>query len=306
MIITESGKISDELYVIGPAAIPVYLLDGPVPVLFDGGFTALAQLYETEIRKILGNRKPEYLFLTHSHFDHIGAVSHFKQAWPGLKTGGSLRCGEILSKPNAIQLIKDLNLEGTKNLKKMGFSPLHEHPFESFDLDILVQPGKETALSPRLTLIGLHTPGHTRDFISYWIPEKKILIASEAVACYQNDGSVQTEFLVDFDACLDSLKIIKTLEPDILCTGHHAVFTGEDALRHVAASVKAANDYLAMAEGFLNEEKGDIDRTVSSVKALEWDGRPWPKQPESAYLLNTRQRVKTIWARMNRRQGETG
>jgi glyoxylase-like metal-dependent hydrolase (beta-lactamase superfamily II) len=299
MIITESGKISDELYVIGPAAIPVYLVDGPVPVLFDGGFTALAQLYETKVREILGNRKPEYLFLTHSHFDHIGAVSHFKQAWPDLKIGGSLRCGEILSKPNAIQLIKDLNLEGTKNLKKMGVSPLHEHPFESFDLDILVQPGKETALSPQLTLIGLHTPGHTRDFISYWIPEKKILIASEAVACYQNDGSVQTEFLVDFDACLDSLKIIKTLEPDILCTGHHAVFTGEDALMHISASVKAANDYLAMAEGFLNEEKGDIDRTVSSVKALEWDGRPWPKQPESAYLLNTRQRVKTIWARMN-------
>jgi glyoxylase-like metal-dependent hydrolase (beta-lactamase superfamily II) len=299
MIITESGKISDELYVIGPAAIPVYLIDGPVPVLFDGGFTALAQLYETKVREILGNRKPEYLFLTHSHFDHIGAVSHFKQAWPDLKIGGSLRCGEILSKPNAIQLIKDLNLEGTKNLKKMGVSPLHEHPFESFDLDILVQPGKKTALSPQLTLIGLHTPGHTRDFISYWIPEKKILIASEAVACYQNDGSVQTEFLVDFDACLDSLKIIQTLEPDILCTGHHAVFTGEDALRHISASVKAANDYLAMTEGFLNEEKGDIDRTVSSVKAMEWDGRPWPKQPESAYLLNTRQRVKTIWARMN-------
>ncbi|MCM2287006.1 MAG: MBL fold metallo-hydrolase [Desulfobacula sp.] len=306
MIITKSGKISDELYVIGPAAIPVYLLDGPVPVLFDGGFTALAQLYEAEIRNILGNKKPEYLFLTHSHFDHIGAVSHFKQAWPELKIGGSLRCREILSKPNAIQLIKDLNLEGTKNLKKMGVSPLHEQPFESFDLDILIQAGEKTPLSPQLTLIGLHTPGHTRDFISYWIPEKKILVASEAVACYQNDGSVQTEFLVDFDAYLESLKIIKTLEPDILCAGHHAVFTGKEAQGHISASVKAANDYLAMTESFLKEGKGDIDRTVSSVKALEWDGRPWPKQPESAYLLNTRQRVKTIWARMNQYERETG
>jgi 2-aminobenzoylacetyl-CoA thioesterase len=303
MIITKTGKISDELYVIGLPEIPVYLLDGPAPVLFDAGFTALAHHYETGIKEILKDRKPEYLFLTHSHFDHIGAAGHFKNIWPDLQLGGSLRCHEILVKQKAIQLIRDLNIEGTKSLKKMGIHNLNEQPFESFDLDLFIKHEQEIELSSNLSVKAFNTPGHTWDFMSYWIPEKKILIASETVACYHNNGYLQPEFLVDFDAYLESLKKIQTMGATILCAGHYAVFTDEDALEHIHASVKAANDYLTMAEGFLDREKGDIDRTVLKVKAVEWDSRPWPKQPESAYLLNTRQRVKTIWQRMNKHRG---
>jgi hypothetical protein len=58
-----------------------------------------------------------------------------------------------------------------------------------------------------------------------------------------------------------------------------------------------------MTEAFLVQEKGDVDRVVGLVKAVEWDPRPWPKQPESAYVLNTRQRVTTIQNRMAQRQG---
>jgi len=46
MIIQETGEIDDGFYVVGSAGVPVYLLDGPVPVLFDAGLTAGAYLYE--------------------------------------------------------------------------------------------------------------------------------------------------------------------------------------------------------------------------------------------------------------------
>ena len=304
MIIKESGEISDDLYVIGPPAIPVYLLDGLNPVIFDAGFTALAHEYETCIKEILGDRKPAYLFLTHSHFDHIGAVSHFKSIWPKLQIAGSVRCHEILLKQKAIKLIRDLNLEGTKNLKKMGIHPLNEQPFEPFDIDILITPDQKIELSSDIIVTAFNTPGHTWDFMSYWIPKKKILIASEAVACCESNGYLQPEFLVDFDAYLLSLRKIKNLDAKILCAGHHAVFTGKDAPGHIQASVKAANDYLTMTQDFLVQEKGNLDCTVLRIKAVEWDNRPWPKQPESAYLLNTSQRVKIIWERMNKHGGD--
>jgi glyoxylase-like metal-dependent hydrolase (beta-lactamase superfamily II) len=300
MIIKKKGKISDDLYVIGSPAAPVYLLDGPAPVIFDGGFTALTLQYETGIKDVLGTRKPAYLFLTHSHFDHVGAVSHFKNIWPKLRIGGSVRCREILLKQNAIQLIKKLSIEGTKNFKRMNVHPLNETPFEPFDFDIIITPDQKIELSDNLTLMAIHTPGHTWDFMSYWIPQKKILIASEAVAIYENDGYIQPEFLVDFDAYRDSLKKIQTFGAKILCAGHHAVFTNNDVMGHICASLEAADTYLTTTEGLLVQEKGDIDRTVFRVKAAEWDNRSWPKQPESAYLLNTRQRVKTIWNRMKK------
>jgi len=300
MIIQETGKIGDGFYVIGSAALPVYMLDGPVPVLFDAGMTAGAFLYEDGIKEILGEREPKFLFLTHSHFDHVGSVSHFKEVWPDLKISGSVRCSEILLKSKAVQLIRDLNFEGAKNIKKLGFAPINEKGFESFGLDILVQPDQTIDLTPELRVVALNTPGHTWDFMSYWIPEKKILIASEAVATYENKGYLQPEFLVDFDAYIDSLNRLENLGATIVCTGHHAVFTDEDAKAHIRHSVRAANDYLSMTAEFLTREKGDIEQAVLRVKAEEWDNRPWPKQPESAYLLNTWQRVNTIWKRMNR------
>lgn len=72
-------------------------------------------------------------------------------------------------------------------------------------------------------------------------------------------------------------------------------------MAHIRNSLKVAKDYLTMTEGFLAQEKGDMNQVISRVKAVEWDNRPWPKQPESAYILNTRQRVKTVWKRMNKK-----
>ena len=300
MIIQETGKIGNGLYVVGSAGVPVYLLDGPVPVLFDAGLTAGAFLYEAGIRQILGERVPEYLFLTHSHFDHVGSASHFKDVWPNLKIGGAVRCSEVLQKPKAIQLIRDLNVEGVKLIKDSGVEPVNEKGFESFKLDILLQPNQTIDLGPGLSVVALNTPGHTWDFMSYWIPEKKILVASEAVATSEAKGYLQPEFLVDFDAYIDSLKVLKKLDAEILCLGHYSVFTGEDAVTHIENSFHAAMDYLTMTEQFLVQEKGNVEKTVELVKKAEWDPRPWPKQPESAYLLNTWQRVNTIWNRMNR------
>lgn len=298
MIIKETGKISEDFYVTGSPIAPVYLLDGSAPVLFDAGITPFARHYERDIKEILKDRTPACLLLTHSHFDHIGAASHFKKIWPGLQIAGSAPCGDVLSKQKAIQLIRNLNLEGLKSLKKMGVPDVNELPFEPFEIDLIVKP--ETGADLPRHIKAIHTPGHTRDLMSYWIPDGRILVASEAVAGYQKDGYPQVEFLVDFDAYLDSLTIIKTLGANILCPGHQVVFTGRDVALHIEASFEAAHAYLAMTERYLELENGDIDRTVSRIKARQWDGIPWPKQPESPYLINTRQRVKTIWERMNR------
>jgi 2-aminobenzoylacetyl-CoA thioesterase len=302
MIIQETGQIGDGFYVVGSASVPVYLLDGPVPVLFDAGLTAGAFLYEAGIKQVLGERAPNYLFLTHSHFDHVGSVSYFKDIWPDLKVGGSVRCSEVLQKTKAVQLLRDLNVEGIKVLKDSGLEPINEKRFESFELNIVVQPDQTIEIESGLSVMVLNTPGHTWDFMSYWMPEKKILVASEAVATYEANGYLQPEFLVDFDAYINSLKVLKKLGAKILCPGHHVVFTDEDAVAHIEKSFLAAREYLNMTEKFLVQEKGEIKKAVELLKKWEWDPRPWPKQPESAYLLNTWNRVNTIWNRMNRNE----
>ena len=47
----KTGKVTTDFYVIGSSVMPVYLLDAPVPVLFDAGVTALAEIYVNDIKK---------------------------------------------------------------------------------------------------------------------------------------------------------------------------------------------------------------------------------------------------------------
>ena len=105
MIIKNTGKIVDDLYMVGHPAMPVYLLDGENPAVFDAGLAFFGNLYTADIHGIIGNRSLRYCFLSHSHFDHCGSVSILKKNFPGLKVLASEKAKNVLDRPNAIKLM---------------------------------------------------------------------------------------------------------------------------------------------------------------------------------------------------------
>ena len=299
MRIDWTGKIIDGFYVLGHASVPVYLLDGPFPALFDAGFTGLARVYEKGILEVLGTRPPSYLFLTHAHWDHIGSAAYFKSVWPQLQIAGSKRARDIVTQPKALRWIRELNQNAIGTLKTWGVPQVYEEMFEPPTFDQVMNPGQAIELGPELSVNVIPTPGHTWDFLSYWVPEKKILVASEAAGCDN-----VSEFLVDYDVYKTSLETLSQLDVEVLCTGHHMVLTGADARKHLLDSFDQAADYVARVERFLLDEDGDVDRVVQRVKTQEWDPKPLPKQPEKAYLMNTKARVQTVLKRMVKKRGE--
>ncbi|MBI5441954.1 MAG: MBL fold metallo-hydrolase [Deltaproteobacteria bacterium] len=297
MIFTRAGEVVPGFHALGNRHTPCYLLDAPRPALFDAGFAFLAQSYADGARRVLGGRSPEVLFLTHMHFDHCGGAGALKEAFPGLRIAASAEAGQILARPRARELIGRLNEEARALAPSIGLAQANEAQFLPFEVEAVLQDSDVIDLGGGLSVRVLATPGHTRDFLSYYLPERRILIASEAVGCGDRFGNITAEFVFDYDAYLTSLRRLSSLEVEVLCPGHEQVYVGEDAARFLEASLRETERFRVWVEELLAEEQGEVERVVARIKTVQWDPVPEPKQPLGAYLLSTEARVRMLAAR---------
>lgn len=300
MIINKTGQIIENFYSIGHPAIPVFLMDGSHPIIFDAGIAFLGEIYAGDIKKILGDRQVEYLFLTHAHFDHCGSVSILKKHFPLMKVITSKKAKDILGRPNAIKLIKALNQASEKIAGDIKIDFASSGEFKPFEIDETVKDNDTFKISNGLNIKVIETPGHTSDCLSYYIQEKKILISSEAAGQSDLTGYIVSDCLLDYDQYFSSMKRLSLLDIEILCPGHLFVYTGDDAKKYLNESMLECERFRKLVELCLDEEDGDLDRVKIRIKKIEYDSNDGPKQPEPAYLLNLEARIKAVAKKLNK------
>jgi glyoxylase-like metal-dependent hydrolase (beta-lactamase superfamily II) len=302
MISSNTGLVTDHFHTLGSNWSAIYLLDGPQPVLFESGFACAARLYEKDLRAVLGKRHPEILFLTHAHWDHAGCAAYLKHLFPSLRIAASERASQIVRRPNALRLMASLSEEVLPLVAaapEIDESELLPNAFRPFEVDTILHDGQQIELAGNITVRVIATPGHTRDHLSYYIPERRILIATEATGGLDRAGSFITEFLVDFDLYMASLDRLASLDVEVLCQGHHFVFVGADEVkRFFSRSREEALRFRDYVFRLLREESGSEERVVQRIKREQWDTNTNLKQAEGAYLLNLRARVGHLAGRL--------
>ena len=60
--------------------------------------------------------------------------------------------------------------------------------FEPFEVDIVCDEEQVIPIGGDVSVQVLFTPGHTRDMLSFYIPERRILIATESAGCRSQTG----------------------------------------------------------------------------------------------------------------------
>lgn len=210
-------RITGEIHQVGggqltaPEDAAVYLInfDGHATMVDAGCGRALPRLLENIRTCGVEPKQIEYLLLTHCHFDHTGGA-------PALR--GLLGCKIVAHALEAPFLEQGDNAVTAATWYGATLAP--------FPVDRkLVGPREEILLGGRI-IEALHTPGHSPGSVVYVTESDglKILFAQDV------HGPLHPDLLSDAALYQRSLKLLLTLEADVLCEGHFVIYRGKAAV----------------------------------------------------------------------------
>jgi hydroxyacylglutathione hydrolase len=204
--------IDARMFTVGPVQENCYVVRLPQAdraVIVDPGDEAERIL---DALRALQISTVEAILLTHTHFDHIGAVAPVARA-----TGAPVWCPELET-----GVLADIN----------AYVPWPNlGPFESYEADHTVAGGET------LTLAGLNfevhfTPGHSPGHVSYALPEHEALFSGDvlfqgSVGRVDLPGGDWPTLLASIGSLLDALPAQTTVHP-----GHMGLTTLDQEREH--------------------------------------------------------------------------
>ncbi|MGB5217945.1 MAG: MBL fold metallo-hydrolase [Smithella sp.] len=304
MKLKAEGDFGEWISVGGKHFYPGYIIKGrEKSLMIDAGINMMGPAYIASLEKVFGDKNAlDYVFATHSHFDHLGAIPYLKRKLPRLQAGAFERVGELMKKKSVLDLMTFLSeIQRGFFQDVVGDEDVHIEPV---NFEINLKEGDRFDLGG-VTCEVYEVPGHTGDSLAFFIPEIRALFAGEACGIPEGDkdGDIQVEFLSSYDDYVASLEKLIGLRPRLLGMAHIWVFTDQDATEFLQQSLKATPLYRKLIETYLDAANGDIDETVQLMAKKEYDERGTILQPRESYVQNLKAQVRRVASMTVRQTG---
>ena len=239
-------KVTQNFYQLGTPEFPAYLSTGDISMLIEGGTGPTFRIIIDQVRSLgMDPEEIKYIILTHTHADHIGAIPHFKKAWPHIKLLASPIGSKILRKN---ELINEFILvdTGIAQLMKARDEIDHLPPAleeYSFETDSVVQDGDKIELGKGITWSVHETPGHSPCHISLFEEKEGTLAIGDATGFYVPEkDAFWPNYFVSLEGYCDSIRKLATLPARRAVLSHNCVIEG-DVRKHLEKAMKATEDY---------------------------------------------------------------
>ena len=296
MILSAKGNINDRIAIIGHPVYPGYVLKTEKKnVMIEAGLNFLGPSYRDSLATALGDScHLDCLLVTHSHYDHMGALPYLARQIPDLETAGPERFNSLMQKDSVINTMNYLS----EQLKDF-FENL---PAENGDEVQITETRLKTVLKEGhcfnwgdLSLEVFETPGHTRDHLSFFVPEMGLLFPGEALGNPAGDGrEIKVEFVSSYADYISSIEKLAALKPNIIAMSHLYYYTGDDARAHLEKTYRETLAYKALIAQYLHEGNGDVQSAISHMVKHEYDEKGTILMERDAYIANVTGQVKAV------------
>jgi len=276
----------DQIKVIDVRVLPgdsAFLLDaGDTTILYDSGFGFTGFKVAENIKKYLGERPLDYIFLTHSHYDHALGSAYILRSYPDTKVVAGEYAANVFKREGALKTMQELD---SKCAAENGVT---DYPFLSSELrvDIPVKDG-DIIKAGSLTFEAVDLPGHTKCSVGFYCKEKELLLSTETLGIYAGNGEIFPCYLVGYQMSLDSMEKISAYKITYILTPHIGLLNKEESA-YFLKNMRSANEEFANIIVQLLQEGKDAKAVIDAFEHKYWHDKCKAMYPRSAMELNVR------------------
>lgn len=228
-----SIKITDVRAIKGDSAFLVD--DGKTAILYDSGFGFTGFKVAENIKKELNGRNLDFIFLTHSHYDHALGSAYVLEKFKDAKVVAGEYAEKIFKKSSAKALMRELD---RKFALKNGIEK-YEDLADNLTVHITLKDGDKIKAGD-MTFTALNLTGHTKCSIGYYLESEKLLLSTESLGVYVGEGVVVPSYLVGYEMVIDSIKRVKSLDVEKILVPHYGVIEKKEAKAYLEEAYKSA------------------------------------------------------------------
>ncbi len=266
---------------VSPGDSAFLIDDGKTSILYDSGFAFTGSGIAKNVKSALGDRSLDYIFLTHSHYDHALASAYVLKEYPDAKVVAGEYAKKIFEKPTAKAVMRDLD---RKFAATQGITE-YEDLIDGLRVDIPVCDG-DIIEAGDMSFRAIALPGHTRCSFGYYLESEKLLLSCETVGIYVGEPLIIPSFLIGYRTTLESIDKVRALDIERILIPHFGVIDG-DVARYYLDNTKKFTVETCREMATILKFGGSNEKALEFFKDKFYRGKVIDAYPYDAFLLNT-------------------
>ncbi len=287
--------------VTGGNGCETYLIIGSEKtVILDCGMACFSRELISNIHELLDPRGKtlDYVLMSHTHYDHIGALPYIIDEWPEVKVCGDKKAIQVFSSEPAKQTMRELGDNAT-DLYGADFGPVKT---DGLRIDVVMEDGDKISLGD-ISAVFYEAKGHTDCSASYMIEPMKVLFLSESIGQYEGPGKMSVSVLKSFRQSLEAAERMSRLGAKRLISMHYGIIPEYYNDKYFEEYIDEAK----WERGLISKciRKGMTDSEISDMHdVFYWEEGLRAAHPYDAYHLNTMITIKLVRKEMEEEDGK--
>ncbi len=248
--------------------------------MIDCGMAYCGEQMVRNAEAYLGSRTLDYVFISHTHYDHIGALPYIKRRWPDVKVVGSRKAKSVFEREGAVQTIRRLGIEAQHTYSKSR----DDIPVGGLVVDIVVSDGDKVSLGEQYMYV-IEAKGHTDCCLCYVLEPMSLMFACESTGVIDEDQTVCSAILKNYDDSIESAHKCRAYGADRIIIPHFGIIPEYFNDMYFDSFIENAAKERVFVKDMYSKGLSD-EEVLQRYKDNFWSEARRIVQPEEAFMVN--------------------